>query len=59
MGQLPRGAAQTKAAHRRYADWVDAGRGAQLWKESLRHGLYLGDESFVERIEQLGNRRGN
>jgi putative transposase len=57
MGQLPQNAAQTTAAHRRYADWVEAGRETQLWKESLRHGIYLGDESFVECIEQLRTRR--
>jgi putative transposase len=50
MGQVPKGAAQTAAAGRRYACWVDAGRGVQLWKESLRNGLYLGGEAFVERM---------
>lgn len=53
MGQTPQHAEQTATAHRRYADWVDAGRGVQLWKNCLRHGLYLGDGSFVERIERL------
>jgi putative transposase len=38
----------TSAAQRQYADWVHAGVGAQLWKDSLRCGLYLGDEAFVE-----------
>ena len=42
-------------AGRRYADWVDAGRGGQLWKTSLRSGRYLGDKAFVERIEQMGS----
>jgi putative transposase len=54
MGQVPQGAAQTAAARHRYADWVEAGRGAQLWKESLRHGLFLGDEAFVERMKRDG-----
>jgi len=54
MGQVPQDAMQTAAARRRYADWVDVGRGAQLWKESLRHGLYLGDEAFVERMKRHG-----
>jgi len=49
MGHVPRDAAEVSAAQRRYVDWVDAGVGAQLWKESLRYGLYLGDEAFVER----------
>ena len=50
MGQTLRNAAQDAAARILYTDWVEAGRGAQLWKESLRQGLYLGDEAFVERI---------
>lgn len=54
MGQVPEDAMQTAAACRRYADWVDAGREAQLWKESLRYGLYLGDEAFVEHVERQG-----
>jgi REP element-mobilizing transposase RayT len=53
IGQVPGDAVQTAAARDRYADWVDAGHGAQLWRESLRDGLYLGDEAFVERIERL------
>ena len=39
-------------ACRHYAEWVDAGRDVELWRASLRHGLYLGDEAFVERIER-------
>ena len=53
MGQSTQSAGQTAAAHLRYADWVKVGRGARLWKESLRHGLYPGDEAFVARIERL------
>jgi len=52
MGQVPADAAQAEAACRRYAGWVDAGRGAQLWRESLRDGLYLGGEAFVEYVKQ-------
>ena len=40
---------------RQYAEWVCLGRDRRLWRESLRHGLYLGDEAFVERVRQ---RRG-
>jgi len=54
MGQVPTGAVQTASARCRYAEWVDAGRGAQLWRESLRHGLYLGDETFVEHVKRHG-----
>ncbi|HEY8974028.1 MAG TPA: transposase [Burkholderiaceae bacterium] len=39
-----------RTARRRYADWVAAGRGVRLWDESLHHGLYLGDQAFVERM---------
>jgi putative transposase len=53
MGQIPRDAAQTEVARRHYADWVEAGRGVKLWKQSLRHGLYLGDDGFVERMKRL------
>ena len=51
MGKVPQDAVQAAAARRRYADWVDDGRGEQLWKGSLREGLYLGDEAFVERVK--------
>ena len=56
MGQVPQDAAQAVGAWRHYADWVEAGRGEQLWHESLRHGLYLGDDAFVERMERRGER---
>jgi REP element-mobilizing transposase RayT len=52
-GQVPRDAAQTATAQRRYADWVEAGIGVPLWKDSLREGRYLGDEAFVERTKRL------
>ena len=39
------------AACRRYAEWVDAGREVRLWR-SLRQGVYLGDDAFVERVER-------
>lgn len=44
---------QAMESGRRYAVWVDAGRSAQLWRDSLRHGAYLGDEAFVERMRRL------
>ena len=50
LGLTPEGPAQVASAGRRYADWVEAGRGAQLWTESLRHGRFLGDDAFVERV---------
>jgi hypothetical protein len=57
MGQLPQDASQVEVARCRRAEWVEAGRGALLWKTSRRHGLYLGDEAFVERV-RLGCGRG-
>jgi putative transposase len=48
-GHVPRDADQIRSAERQYADWVEAGIGTPLWQRSLRHGLYLGDEAFVER----------
>jgi hypothetical protein len=54
VGHVPRDAAQSLTAQRLYADWVHAGVGAKLWKESLRYGLYLGDEAFVERTRLQG-----
>ena len=49
-GNIPQDAAQVSSAQRQYADWVDAGVGERLWMKSLRDGLYLGEEAFVERI---------
>jgi REP element-mobilizing transposase RayT len=51
-GRLPDGSAQIQHARRRYAEWVEAGRGAPLWETSLREGLYLGDEAFVEHAKR-------
>ena len=42
------------AGRRGYADWVAAGHGVRLWKESLRDGVYLGDEAFVKRVKAGG-----
>ena len=42
------------AAQARYAEFVEAGREHRLWKTSLRHRAYLGDEAFVERLRRLG-----
>jgi putative transposase len=53
MGRAPTDELQAMESCRRYADWVDAGRSARLWEDSLRHGVYLGDEAFVERMRRL------
>jgi REP element-mobilizing transposase RayT len=54
LGLAPEHPVLAAEAGRRYADWVEAGRGAQLWKESLRRGRFLGDETFVERVMRQG-----
>jgi REP element-mobilizing transposase RayT len=41
--------ARTAEAERSYSEWVEAGRGAPLWK-ALRQGRFLGDEAFVARV---------
>lgn len=48
-GQPARKDAQVRMARRSYADWVAVGRGVRLWEESLRHGLYVGGDAFIER----------
>jgi REP element-mobilizing transposase RayT len=53
LGRAPRGAADAQRAAERYAALVRAGRDARLWDEGLRQQIYLGDESFVERMQAL------
>ena len=52
LGQAQHDRARFDRAARRHAEWVEAGREVSLWRESLRHGLYLGDEAFVARVER-------
>ena len=54
-GVAPRDAAQLVTAQRRYADWVNAGVDKRLWRESLREGIYLGDQQFVEQMKSRGS----
>ena len=39
-------------AAKRYAHFVAEGRGLSLWNRALRQGIYLGDDAFVERIQE-------
>lgn len=48
-GQPVRSDSVVRMAQRGYADWVAVGRHERLWEESLRHGLFLGGDAFVER----------
>lgn len=52
VGRTPDDDAEIAAAERRYAEFVDAGRTRWLWKESLLHGVFLGDDAFVARVKE-------
>jgi putative transposase len=45
-------ATETSAAQQRYAEWVEAGRAVDLWKQSLFGGRFLGDAGFAERVKR-------
>ena len=51
MGREPRDEAETDAARRRYASWVEEGRAVRLRKRSLLEARFLGDRAFVRRVE--------
>jgi putative transposase len=53
LGREPQGAADTQRAAERYTALVRAGRNVRLWDDGLRQQIYLGDESFVERMQSL------
>jgi putative transposase len=58
-GYLLQRPAATAADHRRaaqrYAELVAAGHGEALWDEGLRQQIYLGDETFVDRMQVLAD----
>ena len=49
-GQPVRNDVQLRTAQRSYVDWVAVGSHVRLWEESLRHGLFLGGDAFIERM---------
>ena len=55
LGHVPRGAADARRAAARYAALVAAGRDVRLWDLALRQQIYLGDDSFVERMQALAD----
>ena len=55
LGHEPRGLADDQRAAARYAALVAAGRDVRLWDDALRQQIYLGDESFVERMQALAD----
>jgi REP-associated tyrosine transposase len=55
LGRAPGGASDRRRAANRYAQLVAAARGVRLWDEALRRQIYLGDEAFVERMQNLAD----
>jgi hypothetical protein len=53
LGHDPRDAEESQLAARHYAALVEAGRHVDLWGDALRQQIYLGDESFVGRMQAL------
>ena len=52
LGFEPRGAADRGRAAARYEQLVAEGRGVDLWGLALQREIYLGDDRFVERMQQ-------
>jgi putative transposase len=50
--QLLPGKSAAKAAAQ-YAEFVSQGHGVQLWETALQQQIYLGDEGFITRMQQL------
>ena len=53
LGHAVRGPADHRRAAVRYTALVAAGREVRLWDDALRQQIYLGDDSFVERMQAL------
>lgn len=53
LGHEPLAPADSRRAAGHYAALVHAGREARLWDEGLRQQIFLGDASFVERMQAL------
>ena len=49
-------ALRTATAQQRYAEWVEAGRDIDLWRQSLLGGRFLGDAAFAERVRRKAAR---
>ena len=50
--QLAPGKSAAHAA-RKYAEFVARGKGVALWDKHLRQQIYLGDDAFIARMQQL------
>lgn len=53
LGRDPQTPADSRRAARMYAQWVDAGRDVRLWDDALNRQVYLGDDTFVARMQAL------
>ncbi len=53
LGREVRTTADTRRAAKKYTQWVAAGRGVELWDLALNRQVYLGDDDFVERMQDL------
>ena len=58
LGRDVRDFADRRNAIARYESLIASAHDASPWKEGLRHGIYLGDEAFVERVKDLSARSG-
>jgi putative transposase len=52
LGRAPQSAADHRRAAQRYAKLVADAPDVRLWDEGLRQQIYLGDEAFVERMQE-------
>ena len=52
-GAVPRTSTQTTRAAQRYLALVQAGRDVNLWDRGLQQQIFLGDDAFVERMQQV------
>ncbi len=55
LGREARDAADARRAARLYVALVVAGRDVKLWDTALRQQMYLGDETFVQRMQALAD----
>ena len=52
LGRAVEGVADHVRAAKQYQAWVLAARGVNLWQDSLRQQIYLGDDTFVQAMQQ-------
>jgi len=55
LGRAPETVDDVVDASSRYATLVQQGKDIRLWETALRQQIYLGDDSFVTRIQSLLN----